>query len=401
MVLSCNTPDRQKLQFDLQMVTRLGRGEDNDIQLFDTSASTHHCEVRLNNGIATVHDLGSTNGIMVNGEPVQEAVLQPGAKLRVGDTEFLIEDNLSLSPAQIPVLEQSVAEAIPGVCQNHPELIADWRCSKCGAFFCSQCIIDGRKFGTPRVKFCPICSAKADDLKAARAAEQQKAIATRPLDPWKYPLRGEGLILLIAGTAFLALTSFLQNFAVLLSGLVFVFSTGYFLAYSQKIITTTAHGDHEPPTFPDFSDFSQDILPPFVQALGLFVVYLLPVLLAAWFLPEEGLASALLPILLLLVALFLMPMAWLGVSMHEQMIALRPHFVIPSMLRIAGPYFLLTIQLIVLVTIDVTIGWTLKRLQIPIVPWLLSSFVGLYYLMVFSRLLGILYYSNKQRLGWF
>jgi hypothetical protein len=401
MVLSCKAPDGQKLEFELKMITRIGRGEDNDIQLFDSSTSTHHCELRFGNGVVTVHDLGSTNGITVNSEPVQEAVLQPGGRLRVGDTEFTLEDNLALIPGPSPSLDHPGPARIPGVCQHHPDLVADWRCSKCGAFFCSSCIIDGRKFGTPRVKFCPICSAKADDLKAARAAEQQKVIATRPLDPWKYPLRGEGLILLIAGTAFLALTSFVQNFALLLSGFLFVFSTGYLLAYSQKIITSTAHGDHEPPTFPDFSDFSQDILPPFLHALGLFALYLLPVLLADWFLPEDGLASAFLPLLLLLVALFLMPMAWLGVSMHEQMIALSPHFVIPSMLRIAGPYFLLTIQLIVLVTIDVAIGWTLDHLKIPIVPWVLGSFVGLYFLMVFSRLLGILYYSNKERLGWF
>jgi hypothetical protein len=349
----------------------------------------------------TVHDLGSTNGIAVDGEPVQEAVLRPGATLRVGDTEFTLEDNLALTPVQMPAHGQSAPARIPGVCQNHPDLIADWRCSKCGAFFCSQCIIDGRKFGTPRVKFCPVCSAKVDDLKAARAAEQQKAVATRPLDPWKYPLRGEGLILLIAGTVFLALTSFLQNFALLLSGLVFVFSTGYLLAYSQKIITTTAHGDHEPPTWPEFSDFTQDILPPFLQAIGLFLLYLFPVFIAAWYLPDEGVASALIPIFLLVVALSLMPMAWLGVSMHEQVIALSPHFVIPSILRIPGPYFLLAIQLVVLVSIDVGVSWALKHLHIPIISWLLGSFLGLYFLMVFSRLLGILYYSNRARLGWF
>ena len=78
MVLSCKAPDGQKLQFELQMITRIGRGEDNDIQLFDNSASTHHCELRLNKGVVTVHDLGSTNGIAVDGEPVQEAVLRPG-----------------------------------------------------------------------------------------------------------------------------------------------------------------------------------------------------------------------------------------------------------------------------------------------------------------------------------
>jgi pSer/pThr/pTyr-binding forkhead associated (FHA) protein len=38
-----------------------------------------------------VRDLESTNGTAVNGTPVVEAILAPGARIRLGDTEILFE----------------------------------------------------------------------------------------------------------------------------------------------------------------------------------------------------------------------------------------------------------------------------------------------------------------------
>ncbi len=401
MVLSIKTADGTRLAFELQMVTRIGREADNDIQLFDTSASKHHCEIRLENGIAIARDLDSSNGIIVNGEPVQEAVLQPGSILRIGDTEFLMEGAPALSPGEIPQQQTELPPPENGICQNHADRQADWRCTKCKRVFCPDCIIDGRKYGTPLVKFCAVCSARLDDLRAERAAQKKEEIASHPLDPWKYPWRGEGLILLVSGTAFLAITSVLQRFALLLSGLIFVFTVGYLLAYSQKIITATAIGEHEPPTWPDFSDFTQDILPPFFQSLGLSVLYGLPAIVARIFLPEDTLGATLVPILLILLALMLAPMAWLGMAMQNQIAALSPHFVIPSILRAPGAYLGVLIQLVVLVALNAGVAWLLDNLPVPFIPGLINSFISLYFLMVISRLLGIFYYRNRRQLGWF
>ena len=40
-----------------------------------------------------LHDVGSSNGTMVNGEKVTRRVLQPGDEVRAGHTTFRVEDH--------------------------------------------------------------------------------------------------------------------------------------------------------------------------------------------------------------------------------------------------------------------------------------------------------------------
>ena len=62
----------------------IGRSRDCDITLEDPNASRRHAELRNEDGRWIVTDLGSTNGVKVNGRRVQEAVLQPGDELAFG-----------------------------------------------------------------------------------------------------------------------------------------------------------------------------------------------------------------------------------------------------------------------------------------------------------------------------
>jgi FHA domain-containing protein len=62
----------------------IGRSRDCDITLEDPNASRRHAELRQEDGSWIVTDLGSTNGVKVNGRRVQEAVLQPGDELALG-----------------------------------------------------------------------------------------------------------------------------------------------------------------------------------------------------------------------------------------------------------------------------------------------------------------------------
>lgn len=67
-------------------ITRIGRGSDNDVQLEDPGISRNHAEVRRQGGDVTIVDLGSTNGVVVDGHRVQQARLEDGTSIVLGST---------------------------------------------------------------------------------------------------------------------------------------------------------------------------------------------------------------------------------------------------------------------------------------------------------------------------
>jgi hypothetical protein len=69
----------------------IGRSRDCDITLEDPNASRRHAELRNEDGRWVITDLGSTNGIKVNGRRVEEAVLRPGDELTLGLAKLTFE----------------------------------------------------------------------------------------------------------------------------------------------------------------------------------------------------------------------------------------------------------------------------------------------------------------------
>jgi hypothetical protein len=68
----------------------VGRGNDADLRVNDPGVSRRHAEFRVTEDAhgprVTVHDLGSTNGVLVNGRRVEDATLTDGAEIRMGNT---------------------------------------------------------------------------------------------------------------------------------------------------------------------------------------------------------------------------------------------------------------------------------------------------------------------------
>jgi hypothetical protein len=69
----------------------LGRSQECDIVLDDANVSRRHAEVRRDGAGYVVTDLGSTNGVELNGKRVETAALASGDRLVVGTTELRFE----------------------------------------------------------------------------------------------------------------------------------------------------------------------------------------------------------------------------------------------------------------------------------------------------------------------
>src|SRR5262245_59496352 len=69
----------------------LGRRESCDICLRFANVSGLHCELAYKDGRWHIRDLGSTNGIKVNGNRVQKKVLHPKDVITIAKRKYTIE----------------------------------------------------------------------------------------------------------------------------------------------------------------------------------------------------------------------------------------------------------------------------------------------------------------------
>jgi FHA domain len=78
--------------YDLSQGALLGRGEQADIVLEDSFASSRHARLVPHGDVIVLEDLGSTNGTYLNDEPLRgPQPLHPGDRIRIGDSDFTFE----------------------------------------------------------------------------------------------------------------------------------------------------------------------------------------------------------------------------------------------------------------------------------------------------------------------
>jgi hypothetical protein len=74
-------------------VIKIGRQLDNDIIVEDKRVSRYHAQIKFeSNGQFTIYDLGSTNGITINGTPgMRQHTLRVGDRFTIGSYDFYFE----------------------------------------------------------------------------------------------------------------------------------------------------------------------------------------------------------------------------------------------------------------------------------------------------------------------
>ncbi len=75
-------------------VMTIGRRESCDICLKFQNISGTHCELALKDGVWHLRDMGSTNGVKVNGERTLRRPLRPGDEVSIADHRFTIQYQL-------------------------------------------------------------------------------------------------------------------------------------------------------------------------------------------------------------------------------------------------------------------------------------------------------------------
>lgn len=324
-------------------VISLGRNSENSFPIEHPSIAGEHCLVTVMDSGVVVKNLTTDNHTFVEGKTIDEALLLPGQTLRLGDVILRFEAKstpVKLNPPPATLTLLSAAS----------ENLTFWKLAN-GAFL--------------------------------------------------YPFKHDGLILLIAGTIFYVVINFLSSHAAFVGLAVMFFGTGYLFNYLQRILKSSAMGENRMPDWPDFSDLS-DVIDPFVQFLGIVLFSFGPLILLRIFAPPDTAWKIPAIIVAATFGCVYFPMSFSAVTMFDSLGALNPLPIISSIVKIFAPYFLTVVLLLVIVVMDLFGNALLDQiLPIPILPDVISEFISLYLLTVEMRILGLLYWTRKDELGWF
>jgi hypothetical protein len=151
---------------------RFGRSRDNDFQVEHPTISARHCEISLCQDSLRLHDCDSTNGTLVAGRRIKDAVLVSGQTFRLGDVEFLVET----TEVTVAIPKFDVPRPAPPVvlsdgsliCPRHPHAQATHQCTHCLEVLCDACVHQLRRRGGRLLKLCPICSHACVPLRAEK-----------------------------------------------------------------------------------------------------------------------------------------------------------------------------------------------------------------------------------------
>jgi hypothetical protein len=432
----------------------LGRSPANDVKLDEPSVSGSHCQIVVDGGNALLKDLGSTNGTYVNRAPVKEAALQAGQTLHLGSLEMMFYSDapgyasaapfataarlapggpalpppravapagvaripaapiVSLSPGRPPApIAAPPVEAAPssgtgsGPCKHHPKLPGRQFCTNCQLFYCEACVtVRAQK------KFCRQCGAECVpvQVRLQRPSGPGGFFARFP-SAFVYPFRGSGVLMLIISTIVLSFAESLTG--AWMSIPIMIAAYGYIFSFMQNIIHATANEEAEMPGLPGFDDVFGGA---FRLAAVVLICFALPITFAVlkFFDVMEVSGSALIATMVLGCLYF--PMAFLAVAMKDTALAANPLVVIPAILKVPLGYLVTSMVVIGILAMRQFGGalagvaqgesYHTRDMSTMFLAFGLRaiwSLFSVYLLTVSMRTLGLLYVTNKQKIGWF
>ena len=433
LIINPNRPDTWEIQLK-EGTNHLGRGDATDFKIADDSVSSSHCHILVVNGEVSIEDLGSTNGTFINGEPVQNAKLHNGQSVRLGTVEMLFYADAPQSKAaataaprlRIPGLNHAPvatptesAEAPPLLapafdlkaaskfCKFHPKNLAYRFCGKCGCSFCDLCV-NTHTIGGSAKKICRTCAVECAPLEAEVMVSTQTGFMASLPGAFVYPFRGTGILILIFSTLLFAALG--ASMAGIFSIIIKLGAIGYLFSYMQNIIHATANEETEMPELPGMDDLfggfvrlAGTVVMSFGLAFGLLVARLFEVDI-----PVSAIIVA------MIFGCIYFPMAFLAVAMKDNVMASNPLVVLPSILRVPGPYLVAFILLASIFGVQQignlvsgaagSAAFTTTSMSVMFMSFgirMVWSFIGVYLLTVNMRIMGLLYLTQKEKLDWF
>ncbi len=441
----------------------IGRAITNDVQIRDPSVSGTHCEMFVSGRSAHIKDLASTNGTYLDGARVTEASLEAGCKIRLGDVELLYQADsaehvdqraaIAASPA-LPLADiepavtlafagetQAVPTRIAGLaelsgrggaraelgclralqhCRFHPRMPARFVCSQCGHYFCDACVAR-RGGGGGTQNFCRHCGIPCASVEVQYEAVAEKGFFARLPDALLYPVRGAGVIIVIVGIILVGLVKAGEALfrwgtirTIIFGTILEIFAGGYLFSYLQGIAHSTVAEDRELPDLPGISNLLEDVIIPFFRFLGLTLFCFTPAIAAGiWYGGNRSPMASYVFVGSAAFGYLYFPMAFLAVAILDSIWGGNPLLVMPSILKVPLKYIVCLAPLATMSAVQwfgsslldrfFPERWTthdMGQFLAMVAVMGLLGFFSLYLLVLSVHLLGLIFVTSKEKLGW-
>jgi FHA domain-containing protein len=399
LVVNPGTPSAWEIPL-ARGVTSIGSGRENSFPLEHASVSAAHCQVNVLSSGVLLKDLDSTTGTFVDDQRVTETVLLPGQTIRIGEVTMRFEAGDDWVAAPVITLPANAS------CKYHPKTPARFICPKCNVTVCDLCVNSRIVDGHPAL-MCRTCAVPCTPLPApVEEVEEERSFIRELPGIFTYPFKGDGKVVMLAGTAIISIMDFVARHTSIIGMLVVLLSTGFVVCYMQQVLFSSASGEDEAPDLPDVSSF-EDIAAPLLQFLGTVLICFGPnivigcLIISGHIHPFENAWVAWAVPLALVAGCILFPMAYTAVVMVNSLAGLNPWIIVRSILRIPLEYLLADVLFFVMFLVGgLGSGWLSSVIPVVILPTLISGFSTFYLLMIEMRMLGVLYWTKKDRLGW-
>jgi hypothetical protein len=94
-------------------------------------------------------------------------------------------------------------------------------------------------------------------------------------------------------------------------------------------------------------------------------------------------------------------MALLALAMFDSIVSANPLVVIPAMIRVPLEYLVVLVLTGIIFVVRIAQSFLVDLIPVPVLPKLITAAIVLYFLTVQGRILGLMYYAKRHKLGWF
>jgi hypothetical protein len=240
----------------------------------------------------------------------------------------------------------------------------------------------------------------AQDISVKR---QKEPFAVQLGRAFVYPCKGSGILMLIVATAVFVVLDLMRWMPCMVL-ILKLLMLGYLCAYYISVIGSTAAGEDELPDWPDFSGFWDSMIRPLLLLLAAVVVSYIPLFLCVfiaigWAFVGNVELTSFWVIIGVVCGMLYLPMSLLAIAMFNTVAALNPVTIIGTIVKIPLQYLLACGLFFLVFYVNTQIEAYV--MQVPIAGVVAQVFLSLYVMMVAMRILGLIYYGNSKKIGWF